>query len=60
MQLPSWATSTWRSPWPFLPPPSIGAVGGTGYGPGSDSEPYLVNLIGTLGWEAGTIVYGIP
>src|SRR5688572_1779048 len=38
-QLSTSSTITWRSP-DALAPPSIGAPGGIGYGPGSLSSPY--------------------
>ena len=40
-------------------PPSIGAFGGIGYGPGSLSSSYSKET-GTFGWFPGTVVYGIP
>ena len=39
---------------------SMGAFGGTGYGPGSDSSPNSLKRIGTLGWCGPTTAYGIP
>ena len=60
MQLPSCTTSTCLSPLPRLPPPSIAASGGIGYGPGSDSLRYAVNLIGTFGCPEPTTSYGMP
>ena len=51
-------TSTWRSP--LEPdPPSIGALGGIGYGPGSLSLATR-NWTATLGWPAFTTTYGMP
>ena len=40
-------------------PPSIGASGGNGYGPGSLSSSYE-NDTGTRGCVPGTVVYGMP
>src|SRR5436305_15341877 len=49
---------TWRSP-SLLEPPSIGASGGIGYGPRSDSSAYWKET-GTRFCVPGTVVYGIP
>jgi hypothetical protein len=51
-------TSTCRSP-DELGPPSIGASGGIGYGPGSLSSSYS-NETGTFACPPGTVVYGMP
>ncbi len=56
-------TSTCRSPpnfFPFFFMPSIGAVGGTGYGPGSLWLPYWVNLMATFACAPETTTYGMP
>src|SRR5438552_4075009 len=50
--------STWRSPL-LEGPPSIGASGGMGYGPGSLSLAYW-NETGTFGWLPVTFTNGIP
>src|SRR5688500_11344920 len=58
IQLSGSTIRTCRSP-VALRPPSIGASGGIGYGPGSDSAAYS-NRTGTPGWPPGTTTYGMP
>src|SRR5205085_8052731 len=57
LHAPCCTASTCASP---VPPPSIGAVCGIGYGPGSLSSPYAVKLIGRSGSFADTTMYGMP
>ena len=40
--------------------PSTGALAGTGYGPGSLSAPYAVQLIATRACVPATTTYGMP
>src|ERR1700689_2038269 len=50
------STNTCRSPVPGLGYPSIGALAGTGIGPGSLSSPYAVKLIATGAWSESTTI----
>ena len=52
-------TMTWRSP-SSTPPPSMGASGGMGYGPGSLSSGDSTNVTGTSGVAAVATVNGMP